>query len=158
MPVSTIKQWKNEINAWSDFNVVMYKGNKEERQFISDHLFAYSLVNTEGWFVNKPIVYKFHILLTNYETFAAELETFQQIPFQFIVIDEAHRVKNQNTKLSKALKLLPCEKILLLTGTPFQNNPSELWGLLNFIEPEKFSSFDGFRSKFGMLKTVDEVK
>lgn len=90
-------------------------------------------MSKEGWLVKKPVMQKFQIFLTNYETLVGAFEIIQAIPFQFIVVDEAHRVKNQNTKLSKTLKMIPCEKILLLTGTPFQNNPNELWGLLNFI-------------------------
>lgn len=51
---------------------------------------------------------------------------FQQvildIPFQFVIIDEAHRLKNKSAKILGSLKQLPCKRILLLTGTPIQNN------------------------------------
>ena len=57
------------------------------------------------------------------------------IPFQYVVVDEAHRLKNKNAKILSLLKELPCMRILLLTGTPIQNNTQELWSLLNYIHP-----------------------
>jgi chromodomain-helicase-DNA-binding protein 7 len=48
-------------------------------------------------------------------------------------VDEAHRLKNQNAKILTCLKQLPCKRILLLTGTPIQNNTDELWTLLNYL-------------------------
>lgn len=80
------------------------------------------------------------------------------IPFQQIIIDEAHRLKNKDTKLFSALKRLPCKRVLLLTGTPIQNNTLELWSLLNFIEPEIFYSSQDFLQKFGDLSNADQVK
>ena len=64
------------------------------------------------------------------------------MPFQHIVVDEAHRLKNKNAKILATLKKLPCRRILLLTGTPIQNNTNELWSLLNYIEPDKFTNSD----------------
>jgi len=61
-----------------------------------------------------------------------------------VVIDEAHRLKNATTKTLSLLKEHPCKRILLLTGTPVQNNTKELFTLLNYIESEKFSSYDKF--------------
>ena len=68
----------------------------------------------------------------------------QEIPFIYIVVDEAHRLKNKQAKTLKLLKDHPCKRILLLTGTPVQNNTKELWTLLNYIEPENFNSLDLF--------------
>jgi chromodomain-helicase-DNA-binding protein 7 len=53
------------------------------------------------------------------------------------------------------LKEHPCRRILLLTGTPIQNNTKELFTLLNYIEPDKFSNYDKFMKEFGELKTSD---
>ena len=57
------------------------------------------------------------------------------IPFQYVVVDEAHRLKNKNAKILSLLKELPCMRILLLTGTPIQNRLIELWGLFDFLMP-----------------------
>lgn len=79
------------------------------------------------------------------------------MPFQFIVVDEAHRLKNQNAKILAALKRMPCKRTLLLTGTPIQNNTEELWTLLNYIEPNKFSSLVEFKQDFGELLNKEQV-
>ena len=70
-----------------------------------------------------------------------------------MVIDEAHRLKNCLAKSLTLLKEHPCRRILLLTGTPVQNNTKELFTLLNFIEPEKFNSFNSFMAQYGSLQT-----
>lgn len=83
---------------------------------------------------------KFQILLTNYELFINDFEILKKIPYQHIVLDEAHRLKNKNTKTTTTLNKLPCCRKTLLTGTPIQNNTKQLWTLLNFIEPKTFNS------------------
>ena len=88
-------------------------------------------------------------MLTNYEIFVSDLNIFQKIPFQHIIVDEAHRMKNNNGKLAISMRQLPCPRILLLTGTPIQNNCLELWGLLSIIEPKIFSSREEFKQKYG---------
>lgn len=80
------------------------------------------------------------------------------IPFQFVIVDEAHRLKNKNAKILGALKQLPCKRVLLLTGTPIQNNTGELWSLLNYIHPEKFSCHETFRREFGDLSKNEQVE
>lgn len=57
-----------------------------------------------------------------------------------MVIDEAHRIKNEKSKLSEIVREFRTTNRLLLTGTPLQNNLHELWALLNFLLPEVFSS------------------
>ena len=72
-----------------------------------------------------------------------------------MVVDEAHRLKNKQAKTLMLLKEHPCRRILLLTGTPIQNNTKELFTLLNYLEPEQFHNFDKFMEKYGMLKSAD---
>jgi len=55
------------------------------------------------------------------------------------------------------LKELPCTRILLITGTPIQNNIEELWSLLNFIEPKIFDNFETFNQLYGNLENVEQV-
>ena len=61
------------------------------------------------------------------------------VPWRFLIIDEAHRIKNERAQLSKTVRLLKTENRLLVTGTPFQNNLHELWALLNFLLPDVFT-------------------
>lgn len=59
---------------------------------------------------------------------------------------QGHRLKNFDCRLLRELKLIPADNVLLLTGTPLQNNLRELWSLLNFILPQIFSSLREFQS------------
>jgi chromodomain-helicase-DNA-binding protein 7 len=102
---------------------------------------------------------KFQILITSYEVFSLDFnDVIVNVPFQFIIVDEAHRLKNKNAKILSTLKRLPCKRVLLLTGTPIQNNTGELWSLLNYIHPEKFLSYDDFRRNFGDLSSQEQVE
>lgn len=66
----------------------------------------------------------------------------------YVVIDEAHRIKNEKSALSQEVRQLEIQHKLLLTGTPLQNNLHELWALLNFLLPEVFGSSDDFDAWF----------
>ena len=74
-----------------------------------------------------------------------------------MIVDEAHRLKNKAAKTLTLLKEHPCRRILLLTGTPVQNNTKELFVLLNYLEPEQFYNFDKFMEQYGMLKSANQV-
>lgn len=62
----------------------------------------------------------------------------QRFHWNYMIVDEGHRIKNLNCRLVQELKMLMTDNKLLLTGTPLQNNLSELWSLLNFLLPDVF--------------------
>ena len=70
--------------------------------------------------------------------------------WEYIIVDEAHKIKNEESQISKRLRQLDSRYRLLLTGTPLQNNLHELWSLLNFLLPEIFSSADAFDEMFDL--------
>lgn len=112
-------------------------------------------MTNEGILIKFQKLPRFQVLLTNFEVLTSDIETFQKIAFQHIIVDEAQKIKNSNTKLAQYLRQLPCPRILLLTGTPIQNSTADIFGLLNFIEPRKFSSLELFKERFGNLKTAE---
>jgi Rad3-related DNA helicase len=63
---------------------------------------------------------------------------------RYLIIDEAHRLKNEASQFSQTVRMLTTQHRLLLTGTPLQNNLHELWALLNFLLPEVFASSEQF--------------
>jgi len=76
-------------------------------------------ISTKGTVLPAQNIYKFNVLITSNEVFLADLEEYLlQIPFTFVIVDEAHRLKNQNAKILVALKRMNCKRIMLLTGTP----------------------------------------
>jgi SWI/SNF-related matrix-associated actin-dependent regulator of chromatin subfamily A member 5 len=66
--------------------------------------------------------------------------------FEYIVIDEAHRIKNADSILAQIVRAFTSRGRLLITGTPLQNNLKELFALLNFICPEIFSDYADLES------------
>lgn len=70
--------------------------------------------------------------------------------WEYIIIDEAHKIKNEDSSTAKIVRKFRSKYRLLLTGTPLQNNLHELWSLLNFLLPEIFTSSDDFDDWFDL--------
>lgn len=103
---------------------------------------------------------KFDVIVTSFEGVRLCLNSLKKIKWHYIVIDEAHKIKNEDSQLSQVVRKLHTECKLLLTGTPLQNNLHELWSLLNFLLPEIFSNSELFDNWFdnssGEKKIVSE--
>lgn len=135
VPLSTMGNWVRELNLWApSLEKVEYKGDRATRR----HLQRTQLTPRT-----------FNVLLTTYEFTVKDQNILSQIPWQYIIIDEGHRMKNANCKLAMTLGVkYKSRNRLLLTGTPLQNNLTELWALLNFLLPSIFSSSDTFEAWF----------
>ena len=160
-PLSTLQHWKRVFLEWSYMNTILYYDNngKNGRAFCRDNEWYRYDVTQKGNFTKHYNIIKFQVLITSFEVFIQDFETvFKDIPFQQIIIDEAHRLKNKNAKIIKMLRKLVCNRIFLLTGTPIQNNITELWSLLNFIEPNQFDDLNRFKVKFDDLTNVDQLE
>lgn len=160
-PLSTLEHWKRTVEEWTSMNCILYYDHNGQagRASIRYYEWNYTDISTKGSIIQSADLYKFHVLITSFEVFLADYQTIMMnVPFQYIVVDEAHRLKNQNAKILQCLRQLPCKRILLLTGTPIQNNTDELWSLLNYIEPEKFSRREEFRREFGNLSSQEQVQ
>ncbi|CAN8251362.1 unnamed protein product [Cochlearia groenlandica] len=147
-PLSTLSNWMNEFARFTpSINAIIYHGDKNER----DELRRKHMPKTIG-----P---KFPIVITSFEVAMNDAKkNLRHYPWQYVVIDEGHRLKNHKCKLLRELGYLKMENKLLLTGTPLQNNLSELWSLLNFILPDIFASHDEFESWFDFCgKTKNEA-
>lgn len=159
VPLSTIQHWRREIESWTDLNVCVYHDvgdrttnftAKDMRGVIRDQEWYYpGMANT---------VFKFNILLTTFETLLADFEELEQIHWRLIAVDEAHRLKSAGSRVLKQMRAFQCDRKLLLTGTPLQNNIQELWVLLNYLEPVKFDNMDDFNERFGKLISQEQVE
>ena len=77
---------------------------------------------------------------------------------RYLIIDEAHRIKNENARFSKTVRSFHTQERLLITGTPLQNNLHELWALLNFLLPDIFSDSEQFDDWFNLDVDDREAK
>lgn len=126
-----MRNWKNEIGKFCTMlNAFLFHGDKEQREEMRVQL------QNEG----------FDICITSYEMAIIEKETLSKINWHYLIIDEAHRIKNENSVLSKVVRIFNQKHCLLITGTPLQNNLHELWALLNYLLPDLFKESDDFDS------------
>ena len=79
-----------------------------------------------------------------------EAGAFRKFAWRYLIVDEAHRMKNEESKLSQILRTFSTHSRLLITCTPLQNNLHELWALLNFLLPDVFTNSEDFDSWFDL--------
>lgn len=135
VPLTTLDNWMREFKNWCPtFKVCRFHGNKDERAA----MLKADCLNTANM----------EVCVTSYEMCNTEKSALKKVPWQFVVVDEAHRLKNENSMLSQILRLFKSKHRLLLTGTPLQNNLHELWALLNFLLPDFFAKSEDFDAMF----------
>ncbi|XP_049847848.1 chromodomain-helicase-DNA-binding protein 8-like [Schistocerca gregaria] len=154
-PLSTILHWRREVETWTTMNCLVYHGNSEARQIIRDYEWNYT---DEKGNIKSSKIFKFHIIITTYEMVLTDTEVLSPIRWKYIAIDEAHRLKNKSSRLLNEFRHFKYDHLLLLTGTPIQNNTQELWTLINLLDPVQFNSLDAFIEEFGDLKDAEQVK
>ncbi|XP_032186300.1 probable global transcription activator SNF2L1 isoform X4 [Mustela lutreola] len=144
VPKSTLYNWMNEFKRWvPSLRVICFVGDKDVRAaFIRDEMMP------GEW----------DVCVTSYEMVIKEKSVFKKFHWRYLVIDEAHRIKNEKSKLSEIVREFKSTNRLLLTGTPLQNNLHELWALLNFLLPDVFNSADDFDSWFDTKNCLGDQK
>eukprot|EP00955_Chlamydomonas_euryale_P078338 363132-Chlamydomonas_euryale.AAC.18 len=141
-PASVLPNWKAELERWAPcLKVLVYRGSARDRAEAFD-----DSLGSRG----KPA---FHVLLTTYEMLMGKHDRprLSRMKWQVIVVDEGHRLKNSECKLTMELSSYRTTCKILLTGTPLQNHLSELWALMNFLMPDLFTSSDDFSHWFGSM-------
>ncbi|XP_025906130.1 chromodomain-helicase-DNA-binding protein 1-like isoform X2 [Nothoprocta perdicaria] len=123
-PLSVLSNWKEELERFAPgLPFVTYIGNKEERAKLQGNLKGRS---------------HYRVLLTTYEICLKDAAFLKVFDWAALVVDEAHRLKNQSSLLHRTLSEFSVGFNLLLTGTPIQNSLEELYSLLSLIDPDIF--------------------
>eukprot|EP00127_Corallochytrium_limacisporum_P006544 Clim_evm16s230 gene=Clim_evmTU16s230 len=147
VPKSTLLNWDNEFKMWvPELKALVFHGDKDERAvFIQE-----KLRGSEHW----------DCIIVSYEIAIREKAALRKIAWRYIIIDEAHRIKNESSKLSEVMREFTSKNRLLITGTPLQNNLHELWALLNFLLPDVFANAEAFDEWFNLadMNQEDVVK
>lgn len=136
VPLTTLhNNWKSELAKWvPNLNVTVYEGKPEDRKRIRE---------------SKLETLAFNVLLTTFEYAMLDKRHLKKIVWEYIIVDEAHRLKNPKCKLSRDLnKYYNSKRRIALTGTPLQNDLQEVWSLLNFLSPTIFNSIESFDQWF----------
>ncbi|RVW97097.1 putative helicase CHR10 [Vitis vinifera] len=146
-PLSVTDGWVSEIaNFAPKLRVLRYVGDKEHRRSLRRTI--YEQVK-EQCSKSDVSALPFDLLLTTYDIALMDQHFLSQIPWHYAIIDEAQRLKNPSSVLYNVLKerfVMP--RRLLMTGTPIQNNLTELWALMHFCMPSIFGTLEQFLSTF----------
>ncbi|KAL3631607.1 hypothetical protein CASFOL_024591 [Castilleja foliolosa] len=156
VPLSTMPNWMSEFGLWAPhLNVVEYHGNTRARAMIRQY--EWHARNPNGP-KEKTSAFKFNVLLTTYEMILCDSSYLRGVPWEVLVVDEGHRLKNSGSKLFGLLNTFSFQHRVLLTGTPLQNNIGEMYNLLNFLQQASFPSLSAFEEKFNDLTTTEKVE
>jgi len=134
VPLSTLTNWNNEFDKWApSVTKIVYKGPPNQRKQFQQQI---------RWG-------QFQVLLTTYEFIIKDRPILSKIKWVHMIVDEGHRMKNAGSKLSMTITQYYTTRYrLILTGTPLQNNLTELWAMLNFVLPTIFKSATSFDDWF----------
>jgi SWI/SNF-related matrix-associated actin-dependent regulator of chromatin subfamily A member 5 len=136
VPKSVVTNWTREFKRWCpSIRCVRLQGTQDERKHVVQEFI-------------KPL--KCDAVIASFESVLLEKNHLTKINWKYVIIDEAHRIKNENSSLSQAARLMKADFRLLITGTPLQNNLHELWALLNFLMPDVFDSSESFDAWFNV--------
>lgn len=178
-PLSVLSSWMAEARRWTpDLKVLRFHGPVRERERLkrvatgeedtygNQTKQARRKINSRRVAQGKEIIdldedglaidnRNVDIVVTTYEGFAAEQGWFKKVfVWSYVILDEGHKIKNDISQISKALQGLGAEYRLILTGTPLQNNMSELWALLHWLYPEVFTerTSELFKTSFDLSR------
>ncbi|KAJ5833826.1 SNF2-related protein [Penicillium riverlandense] len=145
-PLSTLSNWIDEFARWTpSISTVLYHGDKEER----------AAIRSKRMKMRDQAKMDFPVVCTSYDICMNDRKFLAQYQWRYIIVDEGHRLKNMNCRLIKELLTYNSANRLLITGTPLQNNISELWSLLHFLLPEVFNDLNSFESWFDFSSVLD---
>jgi hypothetical protein len=99
---------------------------------------------------------QFDLILTTYGTLRNDITFLKDVPFDYLVLDEAQAIKNSASESAKAVRLLQGQHRLALSGTPVQNHLGELWSLFEFLNPGMLGTARAFQSATGSARIVEE--
>lgn len=98
------------------------------------------------------------LVITSYALLRRDIEQHRAHTFDTAVLDEAQHIKNRSTQNAKAVKAIPAEHRLVLTGTPLENSVLDLWSLFDFLMPSYLGSSDDFRDRYEIPITKERDK
>ncbi|MEA5404963.1 DEAD/DEAH box helicase [Arcicella sp. DC2W] len=129
LPTTLIFNWQAEASKFCpDLKLFVHRGGT--RQKINEH-----------W-------HEYDIILTTYGMVRSDIELFRAFNFNYIILDESQAIKNPDSLISKAVKLLQSRNRLVMTGTPVENNTFDLYSQMEFINPGLLGSGEFFKAEF----------
>jgi uncharacterized Zn finger protein/superfamily II DNA or RNA helicase len=127
-PTSLIGNWFKESSKFTpDLKVAVYHGSKRNLDY-------------EGM----------DLVITSYGILRLDIAKFSEREWNLLIIDEAQNIKNHETKQARAIKALKAKNYIAMSGTPVENNLSELWSIFDFINPRYLRSIKDFTNEYSI--------
>ncbi len=131
VPTSLLFNWCAELDKFApDLRYTIIVGNREERHKLIRSLTEYD------------------VIITSYPLIRRDIEHYAACSFRYCILDEAQYIKNPASRNARSAKLIKAEVRFALTGTPMENNLSELWSVYDFVLPGYLYSYRKFNEKF----------
>ena len=133
-PTSVLGNWEREVKRFAPtLKVLLHHGDKR----------------SQGKTFAKTMQ-AYHLVLTSYALVYRDEKELQSVKWQGVVLDEAQNIKNSEAKQSQAVRQLDAQFRIALTGTPVENRLSELWSILDFLNPGYLGPRNFFQRRFGI--------
>lgn len=163
-PVSLLQNWMEEYHKFVEDGlfdgIVSMYGNELKKHWARNpdgslcyfrppdpNLKAVSMLEFEDR--EKHIDYrKNYLILTTYETLRELQLSFGRVSWSVMILDEAQKIKNPATRTSVAARAMNADFDIALTGTPVENSWTDLWTIMDFVEPGKLDSLKDFNSHY----------
>ncbi|CAI5709337.1 unnamed protein product [Hyaloperonospora brassicae] len=144
-PTSLVKNWDDEIVKWLHGRVKTVALYEAKRETVIKGISQF----IEGSKRPRP-GFSAQVLIISYETFRMHAQKFADTPAccGLLICDEAHRLKNANSQINKALSSLSCRRRVLLSGTPMQNDLEEFFAMVDFTNPNILGTPSEFRKNY----------
>lgn len=144
-PKSLCYNWKNEFAIWSskcniDIDVINVIGGISDRKEIIGNINQ-----------NKKAIY-----ISSYDSLRNDIDLYENIEFNFLILDEAQSIKNHQTMKAKSVKKVKSKNRFVLTGTPIENSITDLWSLFDFLMPNYLGTYSDFRERYEADVIYDE--
>lgn len=130
-PTSLVYNWKEEFRKFNpEFKALVVDGVPSHRR------------------KQLALLGDYDVAITSYNLLQKDIDVYKEFLFDYVVLDEAHHIKNRTTRNAKSVKMIRSRHRLILTGTPIENSLEELWSLFDFLMPGLLSSYDRFVGKY----------
>ncbi|MCC8050351.1 MAG: SNF2 helicase associated domain-containing protein [Clostridiales bacterium] len=141
-PAALVFNWGEEFARFApELRVLLITGTQEERR------------------EKIAACQEYDVVVTSYDLLKRDIDLYEEITFEYEVIDEAQYIKNHTTAAAKAVKVVKSRYCFALTGTPIENRLSELWSIFDYLMPGFLYTYDVFRKEMELpiVKHQDEA-
>lgn len=156
-PATLLRQWVSEFHRWwpplrvsilHSSGSGMLNPSKEDDYDLDHYRPVAGKSNKAARQIIRGVVDKGHVLVTTYTGLQTYAEELLRVDWEYAVLDEGHKIRNPNAEITVTCKELNTPNRVILSGTPVQNNLTELWSLFDFIYPMRLGTLVNFRTQF----------